>query len=245
MRYQVQPFATNFTNNVNISALNVETKILSGGIDLGSIINQSNTGDINVNTTVRSNSGDWNETYTNVSSNSALWFYENIAAGNSYYTIQEFAASNPQNIYKGYTVTLFDGRVYIFAGTDPSNANQYLEVNANPITPIYQEVSLYNRNSAIIDTYDVSEFKSAKYTLQVETTFNNDIYYSEINVVGSILSQVAIASEYGQISTSDIILGYQAIFDVNQVKLVLLFSSDSNNTHSLIVRGHRTNFFKI
>jgi hypothetical protein len=190
-------------------------------------------------------SATWNDTSTTVETNSAAWVYENINADSSYYTLEEFTATNPQGIYKGYTVTLFDGRIYMFAGTDPSNANHYLEVNANPITPIYHEIPSYDLNTFTIDTYSINEFKSAKYTLQIETTFNNEIYYSEINVVGSIQAQVAIASEYGQISTSDVILGYQAEFDVNQIHLNMLFPSSLDPGDMLIVRGHRTNFFKI
>jgi hypothetical protein len=271
MRFQVQPFATRFTNNVVISALNVESQILSGGVDVATLIRRSqdtavdtlvhtNSGSWdNTHTTVGSNSANWSASYTAVNTNSATWndttttveanssswAYENITAGSNYYTLQDFIATNPQGIYKGHTVTLYDGRVYILAGNNSSNPNHYLEVNANPIMPIYQEISLYDRNSSTIDTYSINEFKTAKYTLQIETTFNNEIYYSEINVVGSIQAQLAIASEYGQISTSDVILGYQAEFDVNQVNLNLLFSSSLDPGAKLIVRGHRTNFFKI
>jgi hypothetical protein len=170
--------------------------------------------------------------------------YKNIYANSSFLTIQDFAASNPQNLYKGYNITLINNRVYTFAGTDPTNPNHYLEINANPITPIYQEVSL-NQNQTLIDSFHLADFKTAKYTLQIETTFSNDIYYSELNVVASILSNTAVVSEYGQISTSNLVLGYNAIVGVNTVDLYLINNIDSNPAHKLIVKGSRTNHYKI
>jgi len=170
--------------------------------------------------------------------------YDNINVSSDIKTIQEFASSNPQNIKKGYTVTLYNGRVYIFAGTDPNNSNQYLELNANPFTPIYQEIVL-DQNQTLIDTFYLGDFKTAKYTLQVETTFNNEIYYSELNVVGSVQTQTAAVSEYGQISTSDVVLGYSVDNDANYVYLYLNHDIDADPTHRLLVKGLRTNHFKI
>lgn len=187
------------------------------------------------------NSYNWNTAYETLSTLT----YSNTVSPSGYYNLSDYLASETIEINKGSTLTLADGRIYIFAGNDPNDPNQYLEVNSNPITPIYVEVPLKDNNSFILDSYNLSDFKSAKYILQIETTFNNEIYYSEINVLGSILTESAYASEYGLISTSNIILGYQAIFNVNEVQLVLLFSSDDVDSHKLIVRGHRTNFFKI
>jgi hypothetical protein len=191
---------------------------------------------------VIASSANWNTAYTLLSTLT----YENVEAGITYETIQEYAASNPPDINRGSTVELANGRVYVFAGTDVSNPVQYLEVNSNPVTPIYAEVALYNNNQAIIDTYYVSDFKSAKYNLQIETNFNNEIYYSEINIVAAVGSAVAVASEYGQVFTSELINSYDAEFDVNRVHLVVNFSSEPTNlNHKLIVKGQRTNFYKI
>ena len=200
-------------------------------------------------------SANWNSTYTTVSSLSSNWnttyntistlTYQNVNS-NIYGTIQDYAASNPQRINKGSTVRLDNGRVYIFAGTDVTNSAHYIEVNLNPITPIYQEIYTYNQNEAVIDTFSASDFKSAKYTLQIETNFDNNIYYSEINVMASIQSQLAVLSEYGQISTSDIILGYQANYSSPTIQLIILFSSSLlDEGNKIIVKGHRTNFYKI
>ena len=142
-------------------------------------------------------SSNWNDAYTNLVSNSASYIYEDIYANITFKTIQDFASSNPQHIYKGYNITLHNGRVYTFAGNDASNPSNYLEINSNPINPIYQEIVL-NQNQTLIDVFALSDFKTAKYTLQVETTYSNDIYYSEINLVASIGTQLAVVNEYGQ-----------------------------------------------
>jgi hypothetical protein len=169
--------------------------------------------------------------------------YRNIVDNNST-TLEEFLETFTGNISKGHTVTLASGRVYIFAGTDKTNSNYYLEVNSNPITPIYVEADL-SESEIEIDSFSVTDFKSAKYTLQVETSFNNEIYYSEINVVGSVGSSIAVASEYGQIFTSQIINEYTSILSLGQVKLILYYNTDPTPGRKLIIRGHRTNFYKI
>jgi hypothetical protein len=209
-------------------------------------INTNSANIIQVDTLVNTTSANWNNVYTNITSNSASYIYENIYANASYSTIKEYAASNPQNIYKGYNITLINNKIYTFAGTDPTNSNHYLEINSNPISPIYAEALLYNNNQAIVDTFYVSDFRSAKYNLQIETNFNNEIYYSEINVVAAVGSAVAIANEYGQVFTSELINSYDAEFDVNRVHLVINFSSEPTNlNHKLIVKGQRTNYYKI
>ena len=188
------------------------------------------------------NSNNWNTAYNTLSTLT----YKNVQANNVYETIQQYAASNPPNINKGSTVELTNGRVYIFAGTDVSNPAHYLEVNSNPISPVYAEALLYNNNQAIVDTFYVSDFKTAKYNLQIETNFNNEIYYSEINVVAAVGSAVATANEYGQVFTSELISSYDAEFDVNRVHLVINFSSEPTDlNHKLIVKGQRTNYYKI
>ena len=195
-----------------------------------------------VTTIVTSSSANWNTAYTTLSTLT----YENVQANNVYETIQQYAASNPPSINKGSTVELTNGRVYIFAGTDVSNSAHYLEVNSNPISPVYAEALLYNNNQAIVDTFYVSDFRSAKYNLQIDTNFNNEIYYSEINVVAAVGSVVATANEYGQVFTSELISSYDAEFDVNRVHLVINFSSEPTDlNHKLIVKGQRTNYYKI
>ena len=179
-----------------------------------------------------------------ITQNGLTVLYDNVYASSSYGTIQQFAASNPQNVKKGYTVTLINDRVYIFAGTDPTNFSHYLELNANPFTPIYQEIAL-DQNQTLIDMFYLGDFKTAKYTLQVETTFNNEIYYSELNVVGSVQSQTAAVSEYGQISTSELVLGYSVDINANYLHLYLNHSIDTDSSHKLLVKGLRTNHYKI
>ena len=212
--------------------------------EVSTFVNTNSANIIEVDTIVNTTSANWNDVYTNITSNSASYVFENVYANAGYATIQDFAASNPQNIYKGYDVTLINNRVYTFAGSDPANANHYLEINANPTTPIYQEINL-TQNQTLIDSFPLSDFKTAKYTLQIETTFNNDIYYSELNVVASITTHIAVVSEYGQISTSDLVLGYNAVVNINDVSLYLVHNIDLDPSHQLVVKGSRTNHYKI
>lgn len=232
------------TTPVLLSSLNVRGQILSANVPLH---------DIFVTTDRDSQTLSYNVTGETISisqgntlSLSSL-SYRNITdpTGNLE-TIQQFAYSFSGSIHPGFNVTLDNGRVYTFAGTDKNNPNHYLEVNANPILPIYREVPL-SGNEVVIDTFYLGDFKSAKYTLQIETNFNNNIYYSEINVVGSLAAPVAaVASEYGQIFTEQLILGYgAAITGSNHLQLIMYNSYDANLNRKYIVKGHRTNFHKI
>jgi hypothetical protein len=159
-------------------------------------------------------------------------------------TIEEFAASNIAVLQKGYTVKLFNNRVYIFAGTDQTNPNHYLEVNLNPHKIIFHEIP-QTTNQYLVDSFYLGDFKSAKYTLQVETNYNNDLYYSEINAIGSVGSNLAIVCEYGQLYTSEFIMGYQADVESNILNFYINFAYLGDGTKKLIVKGHRTNFYRL
>jgi hypothetical protein len=195
----------------------------------------------NVYSSVNATSANWNTSYNTLSTLS----YTNTYSFQDYYTLSDYLTNNIVNLNKGSTITLADGRIYAFAGTDPQNPNHYLEVNANAITPIYQEVNINDINSYVIDEFYLNEYKSSKYVIQIETNFDNSIYYSEINILGSISDSFAVASEYGQISTNSNILGYTANFNVNKIELILLFGSSNISGQKYIIKGHRTNFFKI
>jgi len=224
-------------DNVNISgSLNVGTEILSANVPLHDVLLQS----ISYDETAEELSIEQRNTL----SLSAL-SYRNIEDPTSMLqTIEQFAFSYSGPIHRGYNVTLYNGRVYTFAGTDKNNPNHYLEVNANPHLPIYREVSLLS-NQTVIDFFYLGDFKTAKYNLQIETNFNNDIYYSEINVVGSVQTSTGVACEYGQIYTDQLILGYDVTVNLNTIELIMLHSVDLTPNHKLIVKGHRTNFYKI
>ena len=223
-------------NVVNIVGnLNVTNNILSGGVNLKDSLTQT------LNYTVSSNN--LAITSGNIVSLSSLSF-ENITPNNSIETIEEFAATTNDDISRGFAVTLYNGRVYVFAGTNKNNPNHYLEVNSNPYLPIYKEIPL-SGNQMVIDSFYLGDFKSAKYTLQIETNFNNEIYYSEINVVGSVQTSTGVASEYGQIYTGELILGYDVNVSFNDLNLILLYGSSVVPEHKLIVKGHRTNLYRI
>jgi len=219
-------------------------------------------------TEVIGTSGSWNSTYSVTRSNSSNWsyayqqvidlsskvsylssqidknVYENIASNKL--TIAEFAVNPHPTVYKGYTVALTaNKRVYIFAGYDDSNPEHYLEINTNPHSPIYVE-SIVNQNSVIIDAFELSEFKSAKYTLQVETNFNNEIYYSELNVVGTVAPSQSVVTEYGQLGTSELISGYTTTVVGGMLYLTATFTTTlTNPIQRYSIKGLRTNFYKI
>lgn len=215
-------------NTVNLSSINATFSVNSGKYE-------------DVYSAVITVSGNWNTSYNTLSTLT----YENVGTL-TYETIQDYTASNPPIINKGSTVELYNGRVYIFTGTDVTNSSHYLEVNANPIIAIYKEVSLFNSTSAIIDTYYVDDFKCSKYNLQIETNFNNEIYYSEINVIAAVGLQKAVLVEYGQVYTSELISKYDANFNINRIELIVFFPSYVIGPNDrLVIKGHRTNYFKI
>jgi hypothetical protein len=231
----------NVTGNVGVSGnLNVQNNLLSANTPLHDIFLTSETDSqtLSFNTTTESLS---------VSNGNAVSLvtlgYKNIV-DTVVDTIQQFAFSYAEEIYPGYNVTLKNGRVYTFAGTDKNNPNHYLEVNVNPYRPIYREIPL-NTNQAIIDSYYIGDFKTAKYNLQVENNYNNDIYYSEVNTVGSVQTSTGVAVEYGQIYTEQLIIGYSVELVSSYLQLIINFSNENDPNKKLIVKGHRTNFYKI
>jgi hypothetical protein len=229
--------------NVNVGgSLNTAVEILSANVPLHDIFLTSET---DSQTLSYSESAEELSISSGNTVNLSALSYRNIEDPTSMIqTIEQFAFSYAGSIHPGYNVTLYNGRVYTFAGTDKNNPNHYLEVNTNPYLPIYREVPL-SGNQIILDSFYLGDFKSAKYNLQIETSFNNDIYYSEVNVVGSVQTSTGVACEYGQIYTNQLILGYDANVSLNTLDLILLYGTDLTPGHKLIVKGHRTNFYKI
>lgn len=170
--------------------------------------------------------------------------FNNVRPSTSYLTIQQFALSNPTYLNKGNTVTLYNNRVYILAGTNPSNPSHYLQLNANPHTPIYVEIPLSAGNQMLVDSFYLGDFKASKYTLQVETSYDNSIYYSELNVVGSVGDGVSVVSEYGQISTG-LSVFYSTDISANILNLYVNYSDDNIPSHKFFIRGLRTNHYQI
>ena len=190
-------------------------------------------------------SGNWQSTYITVSSLSAGWGFSLTQPSNSYLTIQQFAASNPTYLVKGNTVELYNGRVYVLAGNDPTNPLNYLAVNLNPHTPIFVTVPLSAGNQLLIDSFPVSNFRTAKYSIQIENNFDTSIYYSELNVVSDTINQIAIASEYGQVASGNIVF-YSATLVSNYVNLYINYSNISSpSNYVYYVKGLRTNYYQI
>lgn len=231
------------TNALSLCSVDVKGQILSAGINLSDIFLTSETD---------SQTLSYNVTGENLSISSgntvnlSALSYRNIEDPTStLLTIEQFANSYTGSIHPGYDVTLYNGRVYTFAGTNKNNPSHYLEVNANPYLPIYREVALSGDQTEVIDSYYLGDFKTAKYSLQIETSFNNEIYYSEINVVGSVQTSTGVASEYGQIFTDQLILGYDVSVSFNNLEFIMLYNADMTPGRKLIIKGHRTNFYKI
>ena len=231
------------TNALSLCSVDVKGQILSAGTNLLDIFLTSETD---------SQTLSYNVTGENLSISSgntvnlSALSYRNIEDPTSMLlTIEQFAYSYTGSIHPGYNVTLYNGRVYTFAGTDKNNPSHYLEVNANPYLPIYREIALSGDQTEAIDSFYLGDFKTAKYTLQIETNFNNEIYYSEINVVGSVQTSTGVASEYGQIYTDQLILGYDVNISFNNLEFIMLYNADMTPGRKLIIKGHRTNFYRI
>ena len=231
------------TNALSLCSVDVKGQILSAGVNLSDIFLTSETD---------SQTLSYNVTGENLSISSgntvnlSALSYRNIEDPTSMLlTIEQFANSYTGSIHPGYNVTLYNGRVYTFAGTNKNNPSHYLEVNANPYLPLYREIALSGDQTEVIDSYYLGDFKTAKYSLQIETSFNNEIYYSEINVVGSVQTSTGVASEYGQIYTDQLILGYDVSVSFNNLEFIMLYNADMSPGRKLIIKGHRTNFYKI
>lgn len=237
----VIPTVTDYlsTTPVLLDTTNTTGSILSAGVNLFDIFTTSETESQTLSYNVTGEN--ISITHGNTVSLSAL-SYRNTST--SYETIEQFASSFNGSIHPGYNVTLYNGRVYAFAGSDKNNPSHYLEVNANPYLPIYREIDLDN-NQAVIDSFYLGDFKTAKYNLQVETNFNNNIYYSEINAIGDVQASSGVVVEYGRSYTEQLILGYEAHVSAGTLQLVMFFSSDNVPGRKLLVKGHRTNFYKV
>lgn len=203
--------------------------------------------------TVNSLSANWNYAYNQIdktttiinylSSQIDLNVFRNV--NTNYETLYEFAVNPHPLVYSGYTVTLKNKRVYILAGLDQNNPQHYIELNANPNKPIYVEASL-SANGTIIDVIDLNDFRTAKYTLQVQTNYNNEIYYSELNVVGAIGLGQSVVSEYGQLYTVQLLDRYDSFISSNYMYLSASFMDPIGDpSKKYIIKGLRTNFYKI
>jgi hypothetical protein len=229
---------TTYVNNLN--ADNVTANYLYGD---GSHLTNISTGGGNL--AYDATSGQLSLGANNTTSLAPL-IYSDVVAPSSYQTIQQFTQYNTQQLQKGYDVVLTNGRVYKFAGNDRTNPNHFLPLNLNPHTPIFVQIQLSGNNTqTLVDKFHLSDFKTAKYTLQVETNYSNDIYYSEINVVASLIDNMAVVSEYGQITTGAILINYNATIDSNYVYFWINYFNSINNTDFIFIKGLRTNHFLI
>lgn len=229
-------------------------KYLSAGVDLLDVFALASSPLVQTTfTTVQNFSGGWQQAYEQLASTTSIINYlsgqidlnvfQNV--NSLYETIYDFVANPHANVYTGYTVTLVNKRVYVLAGTDQNNAAHYLELNANPMKPIYVEQTLDNAG-VIIDLFNLTDFRSAKYTLQIQTSYDNEIYYSEINTVGAVGTMQSEAVEYGQLYTSQLIDNYSTYIQGGKLYLSATFVRTSTSpSDKYIIKGLRTNFYKI
>ena len=229
-------------------------KYLSAGVDLLDVFAVASSPLVETTfTTVHNFSGGWQQAYEQLASTTSIINYlsgqidlnvfQNI--NSSYETIHDFVSNPHANVYSGYTVTLVNRRVYVLAGPDQNNAAHYLELNANPMKPIYVEQTLDNAG-VVVDLFNLTDFRSAKYTLQIQTNYDNEIYYSEINVVGAVGTMQSEAVEYGQLYTSQLIDNYSTYIQGGKLYLSATFVRTSTSpSDKYIIKGLRTNFYKI
>lgn len=244
LKNEIIPTVENYlaTNKVEVNSIDAKFEILSGGVNLFDIFLTSDTDAQTLTYNIENQA--LSISNGNTISLSSL-SYRNITPVSSYKTIQEFANNFANTIYAGNTVELYNGKIYTFAGYDKNDPAHYLEINSNPLKPIYKEISLSGSNKGFIDSFFLGDFKSAKYNLQIETNFNNEIYYSEINVVGSVGNNIGVACEYGQLFTSQLILGYSVDISVNTLNFYVNFEENLSPDKKLIIKGCRTNFYKV
>jgi len=95
---------------------------------------------------------------------------------------------------------------------------------------------------SVLDTFPLSEAKSAKYIMQVEDTSDNAIFYGEINVISD--GTIAVASEYGLNHTTVFPFVEFGASIVNGTHVSLsAIPLDGKNMNNFIFKSNRSNLF--
>tara|TARA_R110001599_G_scaffold53789_3_gene149964 strand:+ start:1838 stop:4237 length:2400 start_codon:yes stop_codon:yes gene_type:complete len=128
---------------------------------------------------------------------------------------------------------------YLLGNSDGSSVNHWYEVNLKPNFIFYKA----NLNAySVLDTFPLSEAKSAKYIIQVEDTSDNAIFYGEINVISD--GTIAVASEYALNHTTVFPFVEFGASVVNGTHVSLsAIPLDGKTMNNFIFKSNRSNLF--
>lgn len=191
-------------------------------------------------TILNSYSGVWNNNVT-VTNTISTVVYETLYSNyqSTKYTIEDYVLYewNPSLVKKSSTIRLANGRIYMLATSDGSHVSHYLEMNMKPVSPfIANGISNYGS----VDFFELSSFKSCKYTIEVNDTVLNKTHYSEINVLSDGVE--VVVSEYGTLFTTIApMIEYGGTITGSTVSLTAY--AIIGNMPDKIFKGIRTNFF--
>jgi hypothetical protein len=202
-------------------------------------------------------SSQWTSTYTTVQANSGSWGNSNISdrvdALYSYLVqnldknrivmgsnIDDFIANYWSPIYDvGDVITLSAANIaYLLGNSDGSNQSDWFTINLKP-NFLFFRTNL--PDNSILDSFKLSDSKSAKYIIQVEDKETNDILYGEVNLVSN--GVIAVTTEYGLNHTTEfpfVEFGGGVIDDSVGIYAV---ASEGHNMQNFIFKGNRVNLF--
>lgn len=167
-------------------------------------------------------------------------FDRNITGTSS--SISQFIASewSPSlNLQPGDTVTLSAANtVYVLSNSDGSGVNNYFEVNLRPNFLFYRtNIQDYD----IIDSFPLSAMKSSKYVVEVEDKQTSDIFFAELNVIGS--TNIAVVTEYGSNYTTQLpFIEFGAVVINDRISLSAV-ALEGYDITKFIIKGNRSVFF--
>jgi hypothetical protein len=193
-----------------------------------------------LNTIIGSYSAIWNNNVITTNTVSTVVYetlYSNIDSTKN--SLQEYISYewNPHIVKHSSTIKLANGKIYMLATSDGSSTTHYLEMNLRPISPFFTSTIV---NYGTVDSYNLNEFKSCKYTIEVNDAVLNKTHYSEINVLSDGI-EVAV-SEYGTLFTStNAMVEYGGYTNGTIVSLTAISLIGSMNDKTF--KGIRTNFF--
>lgn len=142
------------------------------------------------------------------------------------------------NVSRGDTVKLANGRIFLLTTSSGTLSADYLEINPYPIQPIYiTNISNYGT----VNTFNLSSFNTAKYTMQVDDLALSASQYSELVVIASNTDSSIL--EYALTYTSGSPLVEYGVYS-NGVTVTLSAYSVVGSMTNKTFKGTRTNFFK-
>lgn len=200
------------------------TKILSGGEDL---MVGMRTKDQRINGLYNYLVSDYTNNHT-VSSTSI-----NNFIGSSEYSV----LSSSMDI--GDTITLSaTNDQYVLSNTTGNINDDWIYVTLKPDTIIVDN-DLSNQKT--VDSFLLSQFKSAKYTIEVYDTTSNEVFFTELSLVSNGVDYAI--NEYGlNYTTSNPFVEFDAVVATGSVSLRILQANGFNNITNCRLKAKRTCF---